>query len=108
MDNCSMCDRPIDHYDSDTGSYTCVHSNSATGTILSHDQGSDWFDGWETFEEVTKELFDDYTTSRAFMCGPLLDTFGDGPGEPYVPYRQAFGILKDGRKIRAWVLPPSH
>ena len=58
---------------------------------------------WQSFEKISKEEFDRFAKSKSFSVGPLLDSFGDGEYDPYMPNRQAFGILNDGRKIRAWV-----
>lgn len=48
---------------------------------------------------LTREEFDSYYYEKEFVDGPNVDNFGDGPGEPYFPNRQAFGKLKDGRII---------
>jgi len=45
---------------------------------------------------LTKQEFDEYAISAAFVDGPYRDSFGDGHGDPYNPYRQAFGQLKIG------------
>jgi hypothetical protein len=34
-----------------------------------------------------------------FADGPFKETFGSGHGEPYNPWRQAYGTLKDGRVV---------
>lgn len=36
------------------------------------------------------------------ITDPVIETFGDGYGEPYNPNRKAFGTL-DGKKVWAWV-----
>jgi hypothetical protein len=48
---------------------------------------------------LPKSEFDALARSGSFAVGPYRDTFGDGPGEPYIPDRQAFGELKDGRCV---------
>jgi hypothetical protein len=48
---------------------------------------------------LPKAEFDALARSRSFAVGPYRDSFGDGPGEPYQPDRQAFGELKDGRCV---------
>lgn len=45
---------------------------------------------------IKKEEFDRHCFNNDFSDGPRKDTFGDGPGEPYNPNRQAFGTLKTG------------
>ena len=50
-------------------------------------------------ERLIKAEFDQLAKSKSFKEGPFSDSFGDGPGEPYNPYRQAFGILNDGRGV---------
>ena len=40
---------------------------------------------------VTREEFDSYYYKKEFVDGPNKDSFGDAPGEPYYPNRQAFG-----------------
>jgi hypothetical protein len=52
-------------------------------------------------EQLTKAYFDGLCEAGSFADGPHVDSFGDGHGEPYNPYRQAFGILKDGRGVYA-------
>lgn len=49
-------------------------------------------------ECLTKAEFDELVDS-GFRDGPFRESFGDGDGEPYYPWRQAFGTLKDGRKV---------
>ena len=49
--------------------------------------------------EITKAEFDSHGESEAFAVGPYIETWGDGYGEPYNPYRQAFGKLRDGRVV---------
>lgn len=48
---------------------------------------------------LKKKEFDKLAREKMFESGPLVDTFGDGYGEPYNPYRQAFGILNDGKGV---------
>lgn len=68
---------------------------------------------WEYFakrgtgapEMVTQLAFDAHFDAGDFADGPFRDSFGDGYGEPYNPYRQAFGTLKDGRGVYACLWP---
>ena len=53
--------------------------------------------------EIAKAEFDALMDSKQFASQPILNTFGDGYGEPYRPNRQAGGTLKDGRVVWAWV-----
>ena len=48
---------------------------------------------------LKKKQFDKLARKKQFKSGPMVDTFGDAYGEPYNPYRQAFGILKDGKGV---------
>lgn len=50
-------------------------------------------------EQLTKVEFNKLCRNGAFEDGPFSDSFGDGYGEPYNPWRQAFGRLKDGRVV---------
>jgi len=43
---------------------------------------------------LTKEEFDKHCKEGDFSGGPFRCNFGDDYGEPYNPYRQAYGILK--------------
>ena len=43
--------------------------------------------------------FDQLARERQFQVGPFIETFGDGPYEPYNPSRRVWGILRDGRKV---------
>lgn len=54
---------------------------------------------------VTKENFDEMVGRGDFSVGPFKDKFGDGPGEPYNPNRQAFGIAKDGKAYYCELTP---
>lgn len=47
----------------------------------------------------TKSSFDYLAGRKRFSDGPFLDDFGGGYGEPYIPFRQAFGTLDDGSMI---------
>ena len=49
--------------------------------------------------QLTKDSFDKLLDDDLFSSPPLVDGFGDGHGEPYRPYRQAYGELKDGRFV---------
>lgn len=44
---------------------------------------------------LSKADFDSLCKKSAFRDGPKIDCFGDGYGEPYNPWRQAFGILSN-------------
>ena len=46
---------------------------------------------------LSKEEFDSNLDN--FIDGPHRDSFGTGYGEPYYPWTQAFGILKDGKAV---------
>lgn len=48
---------------------------------------------------VTRKEFDAMCKQKVFVCGPAIDTFGDGYGEPYNPVRQAFGGLENGECV---------
>lgn len=48
---------------------------------------------------MTKKEFNGLTREAKFKAGPFRDNFGDGYGEPYNPYRQAFGVLEDGKGV---------
>lgn len=48
--------------------------------------------------EIDKSRFDELCRAKAFADGPHQDTFGDGPGEPYNPHCQAFGLIECGRE----------
>lgn len=50
-------------------------------------------------EKITKDEFDQHYDEERFSDGPYQETFGNGYGEPYNPYRQAYGKLKDGRYV---------
>jgi hypothetical protein len=52
---------------------------------------------------IPRDLFDHLARAKQFKTGPFISSFGDGPGEPYVPYknRSVWGVLKDGREVRA-------
>lgn len=45
---------------------------------------------------LPKVFFDALAKQGLFEEGPFRDSFGDGPGEPYNPHRQAFGLDKSG------------
>ncbi len=63
---------------------------------------------WMTEENrVPKTKFDLYCNYDGFMDGPHVSSFGDGMGEPYNPNREAWGTLKDGTKVWAWVHGPN-
>ena len=48
---------------------------------------------------LSRGEFDRLCEDGQFSDGPFKSGFGDGHGEPYNPYRQAFGTLKDGRVV---------
>lgn len=48
---------------------------------------------------LTKAAFDKKASDGEFADGPFRDSFGDGYGEPYNPFRQAFGKLKNGMLV---------
>ena len=45
--------------------------------------------------------FDQLARERQFQVGPFIETFGDGPYDPYIPSRRVWGILRDGRKVES-------
>jgi hypothetical protein len=45
--------------------------------------------------------FDRLAREGAFAEGPWKSTFGDGWADPYVPQREVWGVLKDGRKVKS-------
>lgn len=49
--------------------------------------------------ELSKEEFDRLSRDYNFAEGPFKESFGDGYGEPYNPWRQAFGITEDNRGV---------
>ena len=48
---------------------------------------------------MSRHDFDKLVDGKTFADGPWVSTFGLGYGEPYRPYRQAFGKLRDGRGV---------
>ena len=48
---------------------------------------------------LKKREFNCHCKAGDFEVGPHAESFGDGYGDPYNPYRQAFGRLKDGRVV---------
>lgn len=48
---------------------------------------------------LTRKEFDKFYRAKRFSDGPHSEAFGDGMGDPYNPYRQGFGVLKDGRGV---------
>lgn len=48
---------------------------------------------------LTKGAFDILVNAKRFKDGPFTDSFGDGPGEPYNPRRQAYGTLDTGMGV---------
>jgi hypothetical protein len=53
-------------------------------------------------ELIHRGDFDELARDRSLWSdGPWLSSFGDGPGEPYIPQRQrsVWGRLKDGRAV---------
>jgi hypothetical protein len=49
--------------------------------------------------QISKSAFDAKAKAKDFEIGPFRDSFGDGPGDPYNPNRQAFGTLKTGEVV---------
>jgi len=45
---------------------------------------------------LSKEDFNKNLEEKNFRDGPYRDPFGTGHGEPYYPWTQAYGTLKDG------------
>jgi hypothetical protein len=56
--------------------------------------------------QIKKSEFDELVKNKQFSDGPYLDTFGDGYGEPYNPNRHAWGKLKNGKEVWAYVRGP--
>jgi hypothetical protein len=52
-------------------------------------------------ERISRADFNAFCEGDAFKedAGPFSEAFGDRSGEPYNPFRQAFGILKNGRGV---------
>jgi hypothetical protein len=48
---------------------------------------------------LTKTAFDKLCGDDIFMEGPFAEAFGDRPPEPYNPFRQAWGVLKNGTAV---------
>ena len=46
---------------------------------------------------ISKKVFDENIGN--FVDGPYKDSFGTDYGEPYYPWVQAFGVLKDGTGV---------
>ena len=63
-------------------------------------------EGVETFKCISAEDFDAAFKANRFNGEPKLDSFGDRYGEPYNPNRAAYGVLKDGTGVWAWVRGP--
>lgn len=63
------------------------------------------FEHGVTMEEIAKDDFDRLAGDEQFEVGPYIDTWGDGYGQPYYPWRQAFGKLRDGRGVYAETHP---
>ena len=53
------------------------------------------------YEPITIEEFNRLARERQFAVGPFIETFGDGPYEPYNPSRRVWGILRDGRQVES-------
>jgi hypothetical protein len=54
-----------------------------------------------THTKLSQKEFDEHAKEKNFEEGPLIETFGDGYGEPYNPNRLVFGTLKGGEKVYA-------
>jgi hypothetical protein len=52
-------------------------------------------------EPIPISEFDALVRAGEFANGPHVSTFGDGQGEPYNPFRDVWGTLRDGRKVRS-------
>lgn len=52
---------------------------------------------------LSKAQFDALYEASDFEDGPHVSTYAGGYGEPYNPNREAWGTLKDGRKVWAYV-----
>jgi hypothetical protein len=54
-------------------------------------------------QTIPRDEFDQLARAKQFKVGPFISSFGDGPGEPYVPqeHRSVWGVLKDGQEVRA-------
>lgn len=63
-------------------------------------------DGEPPGRRLAKAAFDDHVRAGNFARGPVMGGFGDGPGEPYVPNRAAWGTLRTGEEVWAWVRGP--
>jgi hypothetical protein len=50
---------------------------------------------------ISRAEFDNICFAQGFRYGPFMSSFGDGPGEPYVPLSQrtVWGILKTGETV---------
>lgn len=59
-----------------------------------------------TGTQISKAELDAHYKAGDFAEQPQVSGFGDGPGEPYNPNREAWGTLKDGRQVWAWVRGP--
>lgn len=55
--------------------------------------------GVTSIEWVPKKVFDEHFKNNDFIEQPATDAFGDGYGDPYNPWRQAYGTLKNGKSI---------
>lgn len=58
-------------------------------------------------EQIPIAEFDRLARAKQFADGPFIDSFGDGHGEPYNPYRKVWGTLKDGREVESQQQPKS-
>jgi len=56
---------------------------------------------FECDARLARDEFDRLAREEQFRVGPRMSAFGDGYGEPYQPFRQIWGVLKDGRKVRS-------
>ena len=51
-------------------------------------------------ELITKAVFDELLKEGKFTDGPFLDSFGDGYGDYYYPWRQIYGTVREGENRR--------
>lgn len=54
---------------------------------------------------MSRNEFDRLGNAEKWLSGPYMDAFGSGHVEPYRPYRDCWGILSSGRRIRTNTAP---
>ena len=52
-------------------------------------------------QSIDRAEFDRLARAGEFAEGPYQDSFGDSYGDPYRPRRAVYGVLRDGRMVRA-------